>query len=220
MVRTHGWGGTQPSSDDEAIERILEVASDAFKTRGADLRVADVARVLGVSRQTVYNYFPGNKTLLEAAATRQGLEFLEQLPAHLAGVTDPAEALVESLALTVEWLPNLKHIQVMLSHEPANTLTGITSEMAMQFGHNWLQQLDIDWERAGLDDTALEFLVELTLRTLQSFMIDPGHPRRAGADLRAYLSRCITPVIESETARGNPQPKPTARPRRKSSSAR
>ena len=52
-MRTHGWGGATPASDDEAIERILDAASDAIDERGADIRIADVARTLGVSRQTV-----------------------------------------------------------------------------------------------------------------------------------------------------------------------
>uniref|UniRef100_UPI000ABDAB44 TetR/AcrR family transcriptional regulator n=1 Tax=Aldersonia kunmingensis TaxID=408066 RepID=UPI000ABDAB44 len=80
-MRTHGWGGATPASDEEAIERILDAAGAGIEERGAAMRVADVARALDVSRQTVYNYFPGN-TLLEAVANRSGLRFIERLAAH------------------------------------------------------------------------------------------------------------------------------------------
>ena len=62
-MRTHGWGGATPATDEEATERILDAASEAIEERGADIRIADVARTLGVSRQTVYNYFPGTNAL-------------------------------------------------------------------------------------------------------------------------------------------------------------
>jgi AcrR family transcriptional regulator len=81
-MRTHGWGGATPGSDEEAIERILDAAGAAIDERGANIRVAEVARALEISRQTVYNYFPGNSTLVEAVANRSGLKFIERLAAH------------------------------------------------------------------------------------------------------------------------------------------
>lgn len=91
-------GGATPANDEEAIERILDAASAAISVRGATIRVVDVARSLEISRQTVYNYFPGN-SLLEALANRSGLRFIQRLVSHLAGHTDPIEALVEKLCL-------------------------------------------------------------------------------------------------------------------------
>ena len=73
-MRTHGRGGAKPASDEEAVERILDAAGRAIEERGGDMRIADVARTLCVSRQTVYNYFPGTNTLIEAAANRSGME--------------------------------------------------------------------------------------------------------------------------------------------------
>jgi AcrR family transcriptional regulator len=71
-VRTHGWGGATPASDEEAIDRILDAAAEAIEERGANIRITDVARTLGVSRQTVYNYFPNTNALVLAAANRSG----------------------------------------------------------------------------------------------------------------------------------------------------
>lgn len=199
-MRTHGWGGATPASDDEAIERILDAASAAIDERGATMRVADVARALEVSRQTVYNYFPGN-TLLEAVANRSGLRFIERLVAHLGGITDPVDALVESFAFTLEWLPSDKPVQLMLANDLGRTSVEVTSDLAKQFGHGILASLDVDWAALGMDDEAIDDLVEYMLRMLQSFMIDPGRPPRSGQALRDYVRRWLGPVVTSEIAR-------------------
>lgn len=199
-MRTHGWGGATPASDEEAIERILDAASAAIDERGAAMRVADVARALEVSRQTIYNYFPGN-SLVEAVANRSGLRFIEQLVAHLGGITDPVGALVESFAFTLEWLPGDKPVQLMLANDLGRTSIEVTSDLARKFGHGILASLDVNWTALGMDDEAIDDLVEYMLRMLQSFMIDPGKPPRSGTELRSYIRRWLGPVVTSEIAR-------------------
>jgi AcrR family transcriptional regulator len=203
-VRTHGWNGETPASDQEAIDRILDAADEAIAQHGANIRIVDVARTLGISRTTVYNWFPGPNTLVEAVANRSGLRFLERLAAHLAGISDPIDALVEALAFTVEWLPDDKPIQLMLANDFGKTSTGVTSDLAMQFGHGILAGLDVDWAQLGLDDDGIDDLVEYMLRMLQSFMIDPGRPPRRDATLRDCLRRWVAPVVKSKIASRTP----------------
>ncbi|WP_068277122.1 TetR/AcrR family transcriptional regulator [Aldersonia kunmingensis] len=195
-MRTHGWGGSTPASDEEAIDRILDAADDAIVERGGDLRVADVARALGISRQTVYNYFPGPNALLEAAATRSGLRFIERLIEHLVGITDPVDAMVESLVYTVEWIPSDKAVQLMLAHEFGKASAGVTSSRAREFGRGILAGMDVNWAALGFDDPAIDDLVEYMLRMLQSFIVDPDEPGRR--DVRDLLRRWVAPVVKSE----------------------
>ena len=57
--RAYPWMvGIGAGSDDEAVERILAAASKAIDERGADISIADVARTLGVTRQTVTGISP------------------------------------------------------------------------------------------------------------------------------------------------------------------
>src|SRR3954471_20836143 len=112
-MRTHGWSGSAPATDEEAISRILAAASKAIDERGADISIADVARALGVTRQTVYRYFPSTDALLVAAAVHAAAGFLDRLAAHLAGITDPVEAVTEAIATALEWLPEDKHIGLL-----------------------------------------------------------------------------------------------------------
>src|ERR1700709_2884592 len=104
-MRTHGWSGSAPATDEEAIARILAAAGKAIDERGADISIADVARTLGVTRQTVYRYFPSTDALLQAAAVRSANEYLERLAGHLAGGNDPVDAVVEGIAPTLGWRP-------------------------------------------------------------------------------------------------------------------
>lgn len=195
-MRTHGWGGAAPTSDEEAVARILAAASQDIDTRGADISIADVARTLGVTRQTVYRYFPSTDALLVAAATQAATGFLDRLAAHLAGIADPVEAVTEGIATALEWLPTDKHIGLLLSHDRGNTFTAdVTSEVALQFANEMLRRFDVDWAAAGLTDNDLAELGEHLLRIIQSFVIDPGRPPRRGAELRRYLRRWVGATV-------------------------
>ena len=145
-MRTHGWSGAAPASDEEAIARILAAASRAIDARATDISIADVARTLGVTRQTVYRYFPSTDALLVAAATDAATRFLDRLAGHVAGITDPADAVVECIATTLEWLPNDKHIGLLLAPDRANVFSAdVTSDVAIKFAQTMLRRFDVDW---------------------------------------------------------------------------
>jgi AcrR family transcriptional regulator len=201
-MRTHGWGGAAPASDKEAIDRILNAVDHAIEERGASIRITDIARALGVSRQTVYNYFPGTTALVSAAANRSGMRFLERCADHLTGIAEPVDAVVEGIAFTLEWLPSDKNVQLFLAHDFPQVSAGVTSDESIQFSHGILRGLDVNWGELGLDDEALDFMAEYMLRILQSFMIDPGRPPRTGKALRDHLRRWIAPVLDAQAVGG------------------
>jgi AcrR family transcriptional regulator len=195
-MRTHGWAGSAPASDEEAIARILTAAGKGIDEHGADISIADVARTLGVTRQTVYRYFPSTEALLVAAAVHAADDFLERLAAHLRGVTDPAEAVTEGIATALEWLPKDKHIGLLLQSGQAMTHTeSVTSDIAVQFAMAMLHRFDVDWAAAGFDEDGLDELAEYLLRIIQSFVIDPGRPPRTGVQLRNYLRRWVGSTV-------------------------
>ncbi|MET0451405.1 MAG: TetR/AcrR family transcriptional regulator [Mycobacterium sp.] len=195
-MRTHGWAGAAPATDDEAVARILDAAGKAIDEHGADLSIADVARTLGVTRQTVYRYFPSTDALLVAAAEHAAVDFLSRLADHLQGVTDPVEAVVEAIATALEWLPKDKHIGLLIVPGRADTHTeSVTSDVALQFANSMLGRFDVDWAAAGYRDADLNELAEHLLRIIQSFVVDPGRPPRRDVELRAYLRRWVGPAL-------------------------
>ncbi|OBH82835.1 TetR/AcrR family transcriptional regulator [Mycobacterium sp. E2989] len=193
-MRSHGWAGNTPASDEEAIERILDAADTIVDERGSALRIADVARALGVTRQTVYRYFPGTQALLVASAMRSADGFLDRMAAHLGGVTDPVVAMTEGLAFAIEELACDNQVEFVLNQRRGHKVS-IVSDTALAFGRSMLHRYDIDWESYGFDDAGLDELNEFSLRLLHSFLTDPGRPARSGADLRRYLTRWLGPAI-------------------------
>jgi AcrR family transcriptional regulator len=186
-VRTHGWSGAKPASDEEAIARILDAAGKAIEEHGADFSISDVARTVGITRQTVYRYFSSTEALLVAAAVHAVDSFLERLTAHLAGIHDPAEAVTEAVATALEWLPREKYIGLLIVPGGAAHVESVTSDIALRFGRDMVQRLDVDWAATRYRDSDLDELAEHLLRIIQSFVIDPGRPPRRGAELRRYL---------------------------------
>jgi AcrR family transcriptional regulator len=195
-VRTHGWSGSAPASDDEAIARILDAAGKAIDARGAEFSIADVARTLGVTRQTVYRYFPSTDALLVAAAVRAADDFQERLESHLRGITDPVEAVTEGIATALEWLPKDKHLGLLIvPGRPNPHIESVTGDIALDFGHSMVRRFDVDWAGLGLRDEDLNELAEHLLRIIQSFVTDPGRPPRTGEDLRRYLRRWVGSAV-------------------------
>jgi AcrR family transcriptional regulator len=200
-VRTHGWSGSTPATDEEAVARILDAAGQAIDARGAEFSIADVARTLGVTRQTVYRYFPSTDALLQASAQRAATGFLDRLAEHLQGITDPVESVTEAIATTLEWLPEDKHIGLLLMPARASEFSqSVTSDVALAFANSMLRRFDVDWAGLGFTDADLDQLAEHLLRIIQSFVIDPGRPPRRGEDLRDYLRRWVGSAVKQPSA--------------------
>ncbi|WP_026342589.1 TetR/AcrR family transcriptional regulator [Nocardia sp. BMG111209] len=197
-MRTHGWSGATPASDDEAVERILNAARRRMDQSGKDFNISDVARDLGVTRQTVYRYFAGTDALLIATAVAEIGPFLDSLAAHLASIHEPAEAVVEGIAHTLECLPDEKYVSLLLTPGRAGAFSaGVTSDVALSFGRALVERFDVDWRSVGITDDNLDEMVEFMLRIFQSLVIDPGRPPRSGAELRGFLRRWVAPAIGS-----------------------
>lgn len=191
-MRTRGWAGDMPATDEEAVARILEATRRTIDQRGEQTSIADVARTLGVTRQTVYRYFASTEELLSATAADGANGFLDQLAEALTGITDPGEAVVEGIAITLERLPADPYLGLMLRSQRSSAFAvTVTTDTARLFGRSILDRLDVDW--ADYDEQAIEVIIEMILRTLQSFILAP--PPTAGDDLRGLLRSWIAPAV-------------------------
>jgi AcrR family transcriptional regulator len=195
-MRSRGWAGCTPTSDEEAIARILDAVDVVVAETGSAIRLADVARTLGVTRQTVYRYFPNADALLIGSAMRAADGFIDQVLEHVKGDNDPVTAVVECVSFAVEKLAGDPQLESLLSRRPeGQAITSLTSDTAITFCVSFFQRLDVDWRLHGFDDSALDGLAEMTLRTLQSILTDPVPPSRDAASLRRFVSRWLGPAI-------------------------
>lgn len=209
MARTHGWRGDPPTTDDEAVARILEAARRCIDEQGARTSLSDVAVEVGVTRQTVYHYFASTEAVLRAVALDATGDFLDRGARHVRDIDDPLDALLESLAFTVERLSKDRYLSAWWSAEHAGTgAAGISSELAVALGRGVLDQLTARRPDVHLAEDDADEIVEWCLRALQSLLIDPGRPPRRGRELRRFLRAWLGPAIAIRL--GVPAPVPEA----------
>jgi AcrR family transcriptional regulator len=184
----------------EARARILA----ATRTRLADAggtNISEVADDLGVTRQTVYRYFPTTEDLVDAAALDAIADLTGQLGAHVRSHLDStggdaADAAVEVVAFVYETLRSDPALNRLIAPgRLSTTVAGLTSPSSIALGRDLLADFGLDWTALGLDDDAQRDLVEHLLRTLQSLVLDPGNPARTGDQVRAYLRRWLAPAL-------------------------
>jgi AcrR family transcriptional regulator len=199
-MRTHGWAGDPPANDDEAVRRILDATRSCIDRDGAETGIVDVARELGVTRQTVYRYYRTTEDLLTATAIDATAGFLERVEAHLADAEwTPADAVVEGIAFTLEQLPREPYLGLLLTPGRIGLVSqDFTSDTAIALGRAVVERFPVDWAAHGFDRADLDELVEQMLRMTQSFVVDPGTPPRTGTALRAYLTRWLAPAIAAK----------------------
>lgn len=195
-MRSRGWAGSTPSSDEEAISRILSAVDEEIAVQGASIRLADVARRLGVTRQTVYRYFPNADALLIASAMRAVNGFIDQLVEHVSGVSDPVMAVVESVSFGVENLSGDPQLENLLTRrDEGEAIISMTSDTAIAFCLSVFHRFDVDWQLHGFDTVALRELAEITLRTVHSMLTDRGSAPRRGPELHRFIVRWLGAAI-------------------------
>lgn len=190
-MRTHGWGGRPPNTDAEAKARILAATRTTIDRRGTSTNIADVARELAVTRQTVYRYFHSTEELLAATAVDAVGALLDRMQERLAGIEEPDVAVVEGLVGVLEELGRDDYVGLLLRSDRVSVpvVGEFTSEMAREFARSIIGRMDVDWAGRGYTDSDLDVIVEIVLRTLQSMVLYPGSPRSSSGDgLRGFLN--------------------------------
>ncbi|HTJ02733.1 MAG TPA: TetR family transcriptional regulator [Methylovirgula sp.] len=109
-------------------ERLLGVAKAAFRARGAEISLDDLAKEAGVGIGTVYRHFPTRDALLEAVYRAEVTE-LAATAERLARSHPPLEALREWMKLFVDYIAT-KHLIA-----PAlNSMVGGASQLFAESG--------------------------------------------------------------------------------------
>jgi AcrR family transcriptional regulator len=199
-MRTHGWGGDPPRDDDDARRRILTATRSRLAEPGTT-STSEVATLLGVTRQTIYRYYPTTEDLLNAAALDAVTELQDQLVEHVrrhlaATCGDAGDAVVEVIAYVYEHLRDDPALSRLIAPgRIGQTLAGLTAPSSILLGRSLLTSFPVDWADVGLEDDSLRELVEHLLRILQSLVLDAGDPERSSAQLRAYLQRWVAPAL-------------------------
>ncbi|HEX4016792.1 MAG TPA: helix-turn-helix domain-containing protein [Frankiaceae bacterium] len=197
-MKSPGWQGQPPRNDTEARQRVIAAAMRCMdRQEPHKVALSDVAAELGVTRQTVYRLFPSTEELLFAVAAAAADAFVDRLVARVRKLTDPAAMLVECLAFTLERMPKERYLSLLFvpDHKPTFTRR-ITSSVGIELTEALLSRLPVDWPALGIDASDRAELIEIYLRTLQSFAVDPN-PARTRRERRSLLQHWLAPAVHS-----------------------
>ncbi|MBM4265442.1 MAG: TetR/AcrR family transcriptional regulator [Deltaproteobacteria bacterium] len=180
----------------ETRERILEGAAVAVARHGlAKLDMADVSQSAGVSRGTIYRYFPSRRDLLMHMARREGELLRERLLEELESVPAGAERLAVALRHAIAATREHPALQRLLETDPAFVLRALRVQLPgikAQLGPI-LEPLLADTSLVREGGISAASLVDWMLRLMVSAYLFPDPdpeemPRVVGAVYRALTS--------------------------------
>lgn len=113
----------------ETREKILDGARAAVARHGLKkLGMSDVSDAAGVSRGTLYRYFPGKDELLEGLVVHEQGKFMQGLFESLAGVEDGEDRLMAVMEYVVNQLHTHDALQRLRQSEPEFVLETIREQ--------------------------------------------------------------------------------------------
>jgi len=192
MPRRKAWNGSPPQSPAEARRILLGVARDCVEQLGmAKAGLSDVAQIAGVTRQTVYRYFDDVDDLFRSAAVLASGGFHERMRAAALRRPTPAERMVECVVFCIREIPRDPHLSALSSQSDQLDISTVLQLSFVQ--EEMVAMADGD---PGLDERERDELAEILLRTLHSFLVDPGE-ERSEDELRGLLVGWLVPMIDA-----------------------
>ena len=176
-------------------EELLDAAYDVLVAGGYDgLKMAEVGRRVGVSRQTVYNEFKDRWGLLQAVAARETERFLVEVNAALSEQDDPIEGLraaVERALTLAADNPLVKAALGQPGSDQASQLLTTRGQQVLELSH---QRLDAHvrehWPEVPAQDATT--CVDIALRVVLSHIVNPG---AAPAVVASQVAQVLGPFL-------------------------
>jgi AcrR family transcriptional regulator len=187
------------SASDSSQTIILNAAKACYLRLGvAKTTAADIADEAGISRATLYRRFPSHNEIFMAVLARDSWEMIEAGGVRLAGITDPAEHLIEGILYTLDEIVRRPlHAHLFSQGGESSVLAQILSTGDMR---NIISQmiLAMPGMKTGLNADAQEkvaFLAEWVLRILISYAATPSQLARNQDEMRKLLYANLEPTL-------------------------
>jgi AcrR family transcriptional regulator len=178
-------------------DRILDGATDAIARHGlAKLEMRDVSVASGVSRGTVYRYFPSRHALLAELSAREGLRFKQEMLEAIESAPPGPERLLVALQHAVRRVRGHPILQRLLETDPALVLRALRAQFPQikaDFHHLLAPLLgDLALVRQGAVDG--DQLVDWMMRLMVSaFLLPPSCPDEMIEGLTAVYRVLVAP---------------------------
>ncbi|MFE1292263.1 TetR/AcrR family transcriptional regulator [Streptomyces sp. NPDC058751] len=190
--------------DDEVSVRLLDAARDLFCRTGIKRStMADVARLAGVSRITVYRRFATKEALVEQVVRREFRRYFDRFIVEIREAGTVADRVVLGFTSSLRAIRHNRLIGGVMAVEPDAVVPSMTGDggrtlfTVQQFVAERLRQE----QRAGqvADEVDVEVVAEMMVRVSASFLVIPSHvidlddDDRMGAVARQFLVPMLGP---------------------------
>ena len=199
---------TTPGPADDTSERILNAAVSQAEEFGVRrFTIGAVAQRVGVSRVTVYKYFPGKDRLIEAVLLREMRRFLRDVDEAVAPYETLEERLVEGFVFALGWLRKHRLLNRLLRTEPELIVPNLTvrAEPVLAAGREFIAgfaRREADEGRLPLAQDEIDGVSELLARAVLSFVLTPDSVigLRTQAEIRAFAEHYLAPTLQALAA--------------------
>ena len=181
-------------------ERILDAAFSAISTFGLSrFTMDDVARLAGLSRQSVYRYFDAKDALILALVEREEDAFLEGVRAVHRQHADLEDAMREAILYCLRAVREHPLLDRLLASEPEALLPYLTTRGGGMIARAGTVLEQLAAERPGVDLRLVHRVADLAVRAVVSYTLTPGHDRPE--DVAADLAKILTSAVREEDVR-------------------
>lgn len=112
-----------------AQARILDAVFECARRLGfGRTTMSDIARAAGLSRQTVYRYYPNKHALIAALVLREEGRLLEEIREAVTAEEHPRDAIRAGVLTTLRWLREHPLLDPVMASEPGELLPFLTLE--------------------------------------------------------------------------------------------
>ena len=197
-MKATDWSGSPPQSKQHAEEVLVKAALACAKRYGiTKINIKRVAEEAGVTRQTVYRYFPTSDVLIAAAAYHVVGGMLEKLSAHIAGQKNFADKVIECVVFLVEAIPGDPYMKQYFSANAfaGTSLTDVMNDIPLNYSYEYLAQLYSTKPLSQDEEIWLRKLSKHLLRTILGLLIAPDVSSSGSKNLRVYLDDWLRPLL-------------------------
>jgi AcrR family transcriptional regulator len=188
-------------------DRVIAAAVEAAATYGiARLSMSDVARIAGVSRQTLYKHFPSKDALVTEAVLSQAQEITAEVVLATTGFDDPQTAIEAGIATILRVTSGHPLLHRLIRTEPETLLPLlITGDSPVVHLVRGVVEDIVRRDHPDLDGVTASVLADMGARLVVSYAVNP--PVEPPAMVAATLARIL-----ADAAAGAPPLVPPAAP--------
>ncbi len=175
--------------------RLMDATAQLIVREGFEaVSMTAVAAQAGITRQTVYRYFPNARELVRATLMRGGHDLLEGQILVFQGEGEPAERLVEAV---MDALRRVRHDSLLRTawtsrDYPQAMIRSIFDPAFIERGVEGLEPIA---RQLGWDEQDTREAYELIARTVVSFLTVPPPDEMGDEEMRERLRRRLLPAL-------------------------